>query len=215
MAQIRRNARLALGIVAASTAGTAALLGAAQPASASSVNWDAVAQCESGGNWGTNTGNGFSGGLQFTKGTWKAYGGSQYASSAHQASRSQQIAVAERVLHGQGIKAWPVCGARAGSASSGAHKVTKKVTTSKKTTAKKATAKKATATVTRSVQHRQERTTAVRSTGGQYVVRPGDTLSGIAATRHTAGGWKALYQANRQTIGGNPNLILPGQRLSV
>jgi LysM repeat protein len=75
------------------------------------VNWDAIAACESGGNWSTSTGNGFSGGLQFSQGTWDAYGGGQYASTAAGASRSQQIAVAQRVLAGQGIGAWPVCGA--------------------------------------------------------------------------------------------------------
>ena len=78
--------------------------------SSGGVNWDAIAACESGGNWSTNTGNGFSGGLQFTQGTWDAYGGGQYASTAAGASRSQQIAVAQRVLAGQGIGAWPVCG---------------------------------------------------------------------------------------------------------
>jgi LysM repeat protein len=75
------------------------------------VNWNAIAACESGGNWSTNTGNGFSGGLQFSQGTWDSYGGGQYASSAAGASQSQQIAVAQRVLAGQGIGAWPVCGA--------------------------------------------------------------------------------------------------------
>ena len=75
------------------------------------VNWNAIAACESGGNWSTNTGNGFSGGLQFSQGTWDAYGGGQYSSTAAGASRSQQIAVAQRVLAGQGIGAWPVCGA--------------------------------------------------------------------------------------------------------
>jgi len=86
---------------------------AAAPAAASSggVNWAAIAACESGGNWSTNTGNGFYGGLQFTQQTWDAYGGGQYASSANLATRAQQIAVAQRVLAGQGIGAWPVCGA--------------------------------------------------------------------------------------------------------
>jgi len=81
------------------------------PASSGGVNWSAIAACESGGNWSTNTGNGFSGGLQFSQGTWDAYGGGQYSSSAAGASQSQQIAVAQRVLAGQGIGAWPVCGA--------------------------------------------------------------------------------------------------------
>ena len=80
------------------------------PASSGGVNWSAVAACESGGNWSTNTGNGFYGGLQFTEGTWLANGGGQYASSADLATPAQQIAVAERVLASQGIGAWPVCG---------------------------------------------------------------------------------------------------------
>jgi hypothetical protein len=75
------------------------------------VNWNAIAACESGGNWGTSTGNGFYGGLQFSEGTWLANGGGQYASTAAGASQSQQIAVAQRVLASQGIGAWPVCGA--------------------------------------------------------------------------------------------------------
>lgn len=73
--------------------------------------WDRLAECESGGNWGISTGNGFYGGLQFDAGTWTAYGGSGYA---HQASREQQIAVAERVLAAQGWSAWPACSARLG-----------------------------------------------------------------------------------------------------
>jgi LysM repeat protein len=79
--------------------------------SAGGVNWYAIAACESGGNWSADTGNGFYGGLQFTEGTWLGYGGGQYASSANLASPAEQIAVAGRVLAGQGIGAWPVCGA--------------------------------------------------------------------------------------------------------
>jgi hypothetical protein len=74
-----------------------------------SVNWDAIASCESGGNWAISTGNGYAGGLQFTPGTWHANGG---AGSANSASREEQIRVAENVLHSQGIRAWPVCGRR-------------------------------------------------------------------------------------------------------
>jgi len=81
------------------------------PASSGGVNWSAIAACESGGNWSANTGNGFYGGLQFSEQTWLGYGGGQYASSANLATAAQQIAVAERVLAGQGIGAWPVCGA--------------------------------------------------------------------------------------------------------
>ena len=78
-------------------------------ANADGVNWDAVAACESGGNWGTATGNGYYGGLQFSMGTWRANGGS---GSPHNASREEQIRVAENVLRTQGIGAWPSCGRR-------------------------------------------------------------------------------------------------------
>jgi LysM repeat protein len=83
----------------------------AAPASSGGPNWSAIAACESGGNWSASTGNGFYGGLQFSEQTWLAYGGGQYASSANLATEAQQIAVAQRVLGGQGIGAWPVCGA--------------------------------------------------------------------------------------------------------
>jgi resuscitation-promoting factor RpfA len=73
--------------------------------------WDKLAMCESSGNWATNTGNGFSGGLQFTPQTWTAFGGK---GQAHQASRQDQIAVAERVLQAQGWGAWPACSAKLG-----------------------------------------------------------------------------------------------------
>jgi hypothetical protein len=75
----------------------------------SGVNWDAVARCESGGNWSIATGNGYYGGLQFTMGTWRANGGT---GSPQHASREEQIRVAENVLRSQGIGAWPVCGKR-------------------------------------------------------------------------------------------------------
>jgi resuscitation-promoting factor RpfE len=79
------------------------------PIKAYSVNWDAIAACESGGKWGISTGNGYSGGLQFTPSTWRANGGS---GSPNGSSREEQIRVAENVLHSQGIGAWPVCGRR-------------------------------------------------------------------------------------------------------
>ena len=78
-------------------------------ANADSVNWDAIAACESGGNWAINTGNGYYGGLQFSMGTWRSNGGS---GSPHNASRAEQIRVAENVLRSQGIGAWPTCGGR-------------------------------------------------------------------------------------------------------
>ena len=199
MAQIRQHARLALGLTAAGVAGAAALLGPASPAQAS-VNWDAIAQCESGGNWSINTGNGYYGGLQFSRSTWKAYGGTQYAATADQASRTQQIRIAERVLRGQGIGAWPVCGKKAGSGKQyrGSN------TGGTKSTGK--SAKKSTSKVTRS--------TTVKAIGKVYVVRSGDTLAAIATKQDVKGGWHTLYRLNRDTIS-NPNLIYPGQRIAL
>jgi cell wall-associated NlpC family hydrolase len=95
-------------------AGTLAL-STASPGNAASVpTWDKVAACESSGNWHINTGNGYYGGLQFTTGTWAAYGGTRYASRADLATKAQQITIAEKVLNGQGPGAWPICSVRAG-----------------------------------------------------------------------------------------------------
>jgi hypothetical protein len=104
------------GISVAKIAVTGAVIGgggmalAGHASAATDSEWDRVAGCESGGNWAINTGNGYHGGLQFNQGTWAAHGGGQYAPSANQATREQQIAVAERVLATQGRGAWPVCG---------------------------------------------------------------------------------------------------------
>jgi resuscitation-promoting factor RpfC len=84
----------------------------AAAAHADTVNWDAIAQCESGGNWSTNTGNGAYGGLQFKQATWNANGGVGNPASA---SREEQIRVAENVLRTEGLSAWPKCGGRAAS----------------------------------------------------------------------------------------------------
>ena len=96
------------GVVLGTTAiGIGVLAG---PASAATHDWTGVAQCESGGNWSINTGNGYFGGLQFSQSTWDAFGGAAYATRADLAARSQQIAVAENVLAVQGVGAWPTCG---------------------------------------------------------------------------------------------------------
>ncbi len=96
--------------------GASMLLGAGNAAAATDSEWNQVAQCESGGNWGINTGNGYQGGLQFSSSTWAGHGGTQYAPTANQATKEEQIAVAEKVLAGQGKGAWPVCGTGLGSA---------------------------------------------------------------------------------------------------
>ncbi|WP_277627911.1 transglycosylase family protein [Arsenicicoccus dermatophilus] len=101
---------------------------ASAPTASAALNWDAIAQCESGGNWAINTGNGFYGGLQFTRSTWLGFGGGAYAPTANRATRAQQIAIAEKVLAVQGPGAWPVCSRRAGATASRskARKVVKK-----------------------------------------------------------------------------------------
>ena len=88
-------------------------MGATHASAATVATWDAVAQCESGGNWSINTGNGYYGGLQFSQSSWAAHGGTQYAPRADQATKAQQIAIAEKVLDMQGQGAWPAVRARA------------------------------------------------------------------------------------------------------
>ncbi|MGS2586248.1 transglycosylase family protein [Streptomyces hebeiensis] len=114
MSSLTRASKRLAALTVASTA-TAALWSSAPTASAASVaTWDKVAQCESGGNWHINTGNGYYGGLQFSQSTWASFGGTQYASRADLATKEEQIRTAEKVLAVQGEGAWPTCGPRAG-----------------------------------------------------------------------------------------------------
>jgi hypothetical protein len=76
--------------------------------------WDDLARCESGGNWAINTGNGYYGGLQFSYGTWHQYGGGEFAEYPHEASREEQIIVAERLRAARGYAPWPACRAKLG-----------------------------------------------------------------------------------------------------
>ncbi|KFG75127.1 LysM peptidoglycan-binding domain-containing protein [Streptomyces mutabilis] len=104
-------------VVAAGVTGSAIaipLLGATGAHAADGANWDQVAECETGGAWSQNSGNGYYGGLQLSQDAWEQYGGLAYAPSADQASRSQQIRVAEKMHADQGIAAWPTCGLLAG-----------------------------------------------------------------------------------------------------
>ncbi|GGU18188.1 LysM peptidoglycan-binding domain-containing protein [Streptomyces daghestanicus] len=104
-------------VVAAGVTGSAIaipLLGATGAHAADGTTWDRVAECETGGAWSQNSGNGYYGGLQLTQDDWEAYGGLAYASSADQASRAQQIRVAEKVLAAKGVSTWPTCGLLSG-----------------------------------------------------------------------------------------------------
>ncbi|SEK25202.1 transglycosylase family protein [Streptacidiphilus jiangxiensis] len=180
------------------------LFGATGANAASVSTWDKVAQCESGGDWSINTGNGYYGGLQFSASTWRAYGGGAYASTANHASKGDQITVAERVLASQGPGAWPVCGPRAGLQRGGPSPVTGTSGPGAKHHKPK--------------QHKPApKPTAPGHQGGSgtYTVKSGDTLAKIAAAQHILGGWKQLYAENRATIGGNPDLIYVGEKLVV
>ncbi|WP_234532106.1 transglycosylase family protein [Streptomyces shenzhenensis] len=195
--------------VTAGGAGLALPLAAAGSADAASVStWDKVAACESSGDWGINTGNGFYGGLQFTQSTWEAYGGTRYAPRADLATRDQQIAVAEKVVDGQGPGAWPVCSVRAGLTRGGDVPGVR---------TESAATRPATNAAKSSVRDVQPQTTPQSRAGRAetYTVVRGDTLSGIAEEHDVAGGWHRLYAANRTTVGSDPDLILPGQRLSL
>ncbi|TLQ42417.1 transglycosylase family protein [Streptomyces marianii] len=179
------------------------LIGAGTAAAAPEHVWEKVAACESTGNWHINTGNGYFGGLQFSRSTWEEYGGTAYAARADLATRDQQIAVAEKVLDGQGPRAWPVCSARAG--------LTRDDDTPDVSSERQLRAQAALSRPT--VQ--QATPTTVPALRESYTVTTGDSLSGIAASERVRGGWQALYDANRKVVGADPDLIYPGQQLVV
>ncbi|MEU8919732.1 transglycosylase family protein [Kitasatospora sp. NPDC048545] len=200
-------------------------------ASAASVaTWDKVAQCESGGNWAINTGNGFYGGLQFTSSTWAAFGGTSYASQANLATKDQQIAVAEKVLASQGPGAWPVCSVQAGLTKGGAPAAVDTSAAAKPAAPAAAApaAKPAQAPAAKPAAPAQDDANATTdsATGnwtqkhqqwaqdGDYTVVAGDWLSSIADKNHVQGGWQRLYELNRGTLTDGPDSIYPGQHLS-
>ncbi|MEN1884407.1 transglycosylase family protein [Streptomyces mirabilis] len=190
-------------------------------AAADSAVWDRIAKCESGGNWHINTGNGYYGGLQFSAGTWRAYGGTAYASTADKASKTAQIAVATKVQNAQGWGAWPTCSARAGAygnapASSGGSATTKSAPKSTSQSASKSAPKSTTKSAPAQASEAPARAsghTNRAASRGDYTVRGGDTLSAIAERHGTT--WRKVYAANRAVIGGDPDLIMPGQRLDL
>ncbi|MER6123538.1 transglycosylase family protein [Streptomyces sp. NPDC001795] len=202
--QPTRINRASLTVTAGGAGMAIPLIGAGAAHAADVDTWNKVAACESSNNWSINTGNGYYGGLQFTQSTWEAYGGTAYARRADLATRDQQIAVAEKVLKGQGPGAWPVCSVHAGLTRSGD---TPDVDTSGTSTR----------TAKRSVRDVKPQTTPQSHAGTveMYTVVRGDTLSGIADTHRVQGGWQRLYAANRRTVGADPDLILPGQRLNL
>jgi nucleoid-associated protein YgaU len=215
------------------TAAVVALAGAgvglaAAPASAADVStWDAIAQCESGGNWSIDTGNGYSGGLQFSPSTWAAFGGSGNAASA---SKGEQIAVAERVLASQGWGAWPSCSAQLGlSGTSGAAPapapapapaaapapVPAPAAEAPADTAPQAQAPaQALAAAPAPAAPVVPEIAAVPTSGETYTVEAGDSLDIIATDLDIEGGWVTLAGANLDTVA-DPDMITVGQELQL
>ncbi|MFD3492795.1 transglycosylase family protein [Streptomyces sp. NPDC058690] len=194
------------------------LVTAASAGAASADVWDKVAACESTSNWHINSGNGYFGGLQFTRSTWAAYGGTVYAPRADLATREQQITVAEKVLEGQGPGAWPTCSVRAGLKRGGG---APDITPRSERAGGPVDASSATTSTPEKANPKANRTSApatpttVPGKRDSYTVARGDSLSGIAATEHVRGGWQRLYTANRKVVGDDPDLIFPGQRLTL
>jgi murein DD-endopeptidase MepM/ murein hydrolase activator NlpD len=215
--QPNRINRASLTVTAGGAGMALPLMGAGAAQAADADTWDKVAACESTNDWDINSGNGYYGGLQFTQSTWEAYGGTRYAPRADLATRDQQIAVAEKVLDGQGPGAWPVCSARAGLGHGGGEPDIHP-NGAVKTTAKRSGSSGAPggASKTSLDDVRPQSTPQSRAgTAQMYTVVRGDTLSGIAHDEDVRGGWQGLYAANRTVIGADPDLILPGQRLSL
>ncbi len=229
-------------------AGAAVALGAGiglmTSAPANADTWDRVAQCESGGNWSTNTGNGFHGGLQFTSSTWHANGGH---GSAAGASKAEQKRVARNVLKSQGPGAWPVCGPKAGltrsnggsnsassSASTTSHR-TSTVSHHKSYTPKRSYSNnhQSNSTSYRSTHHSNashKSYTPRHSSGYSHTSNHHYTPRHAASSGHTVTvrsgdtlgtiakrygvSWQKLYHMNQGRIS-NPNLIYVGQTLTV
>ncbi|MER7173213.1 transglycosylase family protein [Streptomyces mesophilus] len=196
------------------------LIGSGTVHAADVGTWSKVAACESSGNWAINTGNGYYGGLQFKQSTWEAYGGTRYAPRADLATKDQQIAIAEKVLKGQGPQAWPVCSVRAGLTRGGeSPDIEPAQAAAPQKAAPQKAARRESAPQKRSAgQADTKPETTPQSKAGRtemYTVMTGDSLSAIAQEREVRGGWRQLYEANRKVVGADPDLILPGQRLSL
>jgi resuscitation-promoting factor RpfA len=179
------------------------------PAEAATTNtWERLASCESGGNWHINTGNGYFGGVQFSDGTWDGNGGDRFAPRADLATKAEQIVIAEKVLDARGWSPWPACSSRLGLDGSDAKGAPDKHPGGKSEADRRVAANREDNQSASRGKHRK-----AHRTHSVYVVRGGDSLSGIASKKHVSGGWMHLYRMNRSTIGSNPGLIRVGQHL--
>ncbi|MDK8898876.1 DUF3235 domain-containing protein [Corynebacterium sp. MSK004] len=200
-----KNKSIATKFAASTVAvGAAAAIMAPNAAAAPDSDWDRLAQCESGGNWAINTGNGYHGGLQFNAQTWQAYGGGEFAPTANLATREQQIVVAERTLAQQGWGAWPACSASLGLNSA----PTPRDASAAAAPAKEKTAPEAPADAPQAVQEAAEEPTdelasdalysLIQDTATQYgLTIPASFTEQYKANRHD---FNAFYSANRHVI---------------
>lgn len=227
--------KLATKTLVAAAAVSLPFFGFAAPANAApDSTWDQLAECESGGDWNINTGNGYSGGLQFNPQTWQAHGGSGNAADA---SRAEQIAVAENVLDNQGWGAWPSCSQQIGA--SGQAEPTEQPMGQQEAAAQEQQTQQQEAPAEPQQQEapaepQQQEAPAqpqqqqepvqeqpveqpapqVAASGETYTVQSGDTLNKIATEQGVDGGWRALFELNADQIS-DPTLIFPGQELAL
>jgi nucleoid-associated protein YgaU len=214
---IRTAARRGVTVAAISAAGLALSATGANAATDGST-WDALAQCESGGNWATNTGNGYSGGLQFSAGTWAAHGGTGSPSGA---TREQQIAVAEQVQASQGWGAWPSCAAQLGLSGGGG------ATVAPQSVPVESVPVESVPVTQGDVQAPADEVEAPQAnievpqhaapptlSGETYTLEQGDTLSIVADKLGIDGGWETRADANMDSVT-NPDLVFAGQVLNL
>ena len=202
-----KNKSIATKFAASTVAvGAAAAIMAPNAAAAPDSDWDRLAQCESGGNWAINTGNGYHGGLQFSAQTWQAFGGGEFAPTANLATREQQIAVAERTLAQQGWGAWPACSASLGLNSAPTPRNVNAAPAAAQ--AKEEAAPQAPAEAPKAVQEAAEEPTdelavdalytLIEDTATQYgLTIPASFTEQYKANRHD---FNAFYSANRHVI---------------
>jgi resuscitation-promoting factor RpfA len=191
----RSTRRIAATSVTVAAAAAAPMITAGTAEAATDRTWNRLAQCESGGDWHINTGNGYYGGVQFSDSTWDSFGGGRYASRADLATRAQQIQIAEKVLDVQGWGAWPACSAELGLDSGDAAGTPDSPNRPSRNG------------------DREPRPAPAPSGGSDYTVRSGDTLSKIARAQGVEGGWRAIWRANPQLS--DPNVIQVGQQLAL
>lgn len=200
----RKSSNFARNATRVAVAGAVAASPLAIAAPANAADWDELAQCESSGDWHINTGNGFYGGLQFTASTWSAFGGDQYASNAHLASRSEQIAIAKKVLAAQGPGAWPGCTSKTNWVNGS--------TSSSGSASSQSSAEQSEASASSEQSTSSAEKSTVQSNGADYTVKSGDTLGEIGKKFGVP--YQDIFERNTDVLD-NPNLIFPGQQLDI